>query len=288
MVEGDEPRPNAPPTGDPPTGDRAIGTAAADEFAGVGGWVLAAAFGAVVLRWVGPLNTVEAIYLATLLVLLPRLAGAQISVDDPVLELDRRAIYLQSALMLLVLGGMGFWLGVARGGLPYLRLDEFDLGRDSIWALGLTAGAMALMAFVWTLRRLGSTDEAPLVRHLLPKTGPEKRAFAGLSVMAGVGEEIAYRGFALTALIEVTGLPLFSAVITSVSFGWVHAYQGIVGMLRAGLLGLLFCVPVLFLGTLWPAMAAHTLVDWISGLVLGERLLGPPPESAAEAREESS
>lgn len=255
----------------------------AQEFRGVGAWVFAAALFAAALRWVGPLNTVESIYLATLLVLLPRLAGAQVAIDDPVLKLDRRSIYMQSGLMLAVLGGMGFWLGASRGGLAYLSLGPIVSPRDGVWALGLTVAALALMLVVWGLRLLSGSGESPLVRHLLPKTAPEKRAFAGLSVMAGVGEEIAYRGFALSALIEVTGLPLFSAVVTSVSFGWVHAYQGVTGMLRAGLLGLVFCVPVLFLGTLWPAVVAHTLVDWISGLLLGDRLLGSEPESTAEA-----
>ena len=250
---------------------------------GLGAWVLAAAFLAIVFRWMGPLDTLESAYLAVLLLLLPRLAGAQRGDDPDALALPRNAIYLQSGIMLGVLGGLAAWLGTRRGGWSDLFLDPIGAGPLTRWTGALTVLAVLLMLGVHAVRQALGDPEPPLVQRLLPETPGEKAGFAALSVMAGVGEELAYRGFGLAALTAVTGAPLFSAVVTSAAFGWVHAYQGVLGMVRAGLLGLMFCGPVLVAGTLWPAIVAHTLVDWIGGLMIGKRLLrdhGSPADPA--------
>jgi membrane protease YdiL (CAAX protease family) len=66
-----------------------------------------------------------------------------------------------------------------------------------------------------------------------------------------------------------------AAVITSVMFGVVHGYQGVLGVLRTGVMGGVLAWGFISSGSLWPVMIAHTLIDLIAGIVLGERLLSP-------------
>jgi membrane protease YdiL (CAAX protease family) len=138
----------------------------------------------------------------------------------------------------------------------------------------LTAAAVALLFAV----RAGETrlgwKETPLLLELLPRTRSEKTVFAGLSFVAGFGEEIAYRGFALAWMASILGSAGAALVITSLAFGLLHAYQGVPGVARTGLLGGLFGISVLATGSLWPAILAHTAVDLLAGLVLADTLTG--------------
>ena len=64
-----------------------------------------------------------------------------------------------------------------------------------------------------------------------------------------------------------------AAVITTVVFGVLHAYQGWHGMVRAGLLGALLAWGFLVGGSLWPPIVAHALLDILAGIVLADRLV---------------
>ena len=152
-----------------------------------------------------------------------------------------------------------------------------------VWtALLLAAGGVIGAAF-WLLGRILDLDETPLLRQLLPKTGPEKRVFAVLSLCAGVGEELAYRAYAVLAISAVVGSAWVALALACVPFGLVHVYQGPVGVVRTYILGLVLGASYLATGSLWPAMVAHTALDLLGGLVLGDRLLEPEPAGAEAA-----
>jgi len=119
--------------------------------------------------------------------------------------------------------------------------------------------------------------ESPMLRYLLPRRHEERHAFGVLSVAAGFGEEIAYRGYAMTVLTPVLGVG-GAAVLTSTVFGVLHGYQGSLGILRTGVMGGVLAWGFLASGSLWPAVISHTVIDLAAGLWLGERLL--PPERA--------
>jgi len=99
-----------------------------------------------------------------------------------------------------------------------------------------------------------------------------------LSVAAGFGEEFAYRGYAITVLVPVLGVP-GAVVLTSAVFGVLHGYQGALGIFRTGVMGAMLAWGFLSSGSLWPPIVAHTMIDLVAGLWLGERLLSPerPP-----------
>ena len=89
---------------------------------------------------------------------------------------------------------------------------------------------------------------------------------------AGAGEEVAYRGYAITVLGPVLGVA-GAVAVTSVVFGVVHGYQGALGVLRTGVMGAVLALGFIWSGSLLPAIIAHTLIDLIAGVALGERLL---------------
>jgi len=213
----------------------------------------------------------DAAFLAALVALLPMLAVAQLSlVPDEAVE--RIPAYRASATAILVLGAISAVLGVRRAGWEGLGLGPMPLGAWATWTVGTLLAAVTLILALHAVRILTAIEESPLLVEMLPRTLPEKRLFAVLSFAAGFGEEIAFRGYALPVLAPHLGGPWGSAVFTSVVFGLFHAYQGPLGMARTMLLGLLLCVSFLLSGSLWPAIAAHVILDLLGGLVWGDRL----------------
>jgi uncharacterized protein len=184
--------------------------------------------------------------------------------------LPRRAAYLSSILSLWILAGITVavaWIGGMRaadlGLLPLPPVTFF------LWVVSLTAAAVAtVLGF-----HLAGFREAPIVEELMPVTRPERLLFVGVSVTAGVCEEIVFRGFLIPALLLATGSLPLALLVSSAVFGVVHAYQQAPGALRAALLGALMAAPLLIHGSILPAIAAHALFDVIAGLWLSRRLM---------------
>lgn len=107
--------------------------------------------------------------------------------------------------------------------------------------------------------------------YFLPRNEREFRLFAGLSVTAGVVEEIFYRGFLIWYLAQI--VPLWAAVVvSSLIFGLGHSYQGVGGVLRTGGVGLGAAVLYVVSGSIWLPMIAHILLDLLQGKMVLEIL----------------
>ena len=103
------------------------------------------------------------------------------------------------------------------------------------------------------------------LRPLMPETERDGAWFAGLSVTAGVCEEILYRGFLMGVLAAATGSGVFALVASSVVFGVGHLYQGPAGALRAGFTGLVLGFVFLATGSLLVPVVMHAVIDLTSG-----------------------
>lgn len=110
--------------------------------------------------------------------------------------------------------------------------------------------------------------ESKLTYHLMPTSGREHWAFLGVSASAGFGEELTYHGFLLAGLAGWLGNGWLAALLANLAFGLLHGYQGHAGVVRAFLMGYVFCLPVVTGAGLWPAMAGHFLVNAVLGLGL--------------------
>ena len=119
-----------------------------------------------------------------------------------------------------------------------------------------------------------------MVHLLMPESRLERWwALLGLAPTAGICEEFLYRGFLLSEASGWFHSALWGIVISSLAFGLAHVYQGVNGMFRAALLGALLAYPVVAVGSLYPSMTAHFLIDAVALLWLGPKFLKPedPP-----------
>ena len=150
-------------------------------------------------------------------------------------------------------GGLGFWIG-----------------------LGVIVAMTGFFVYSWRSTRSASANERGEqagylgdVAHYIPRTPEELRNFVGISITAGIVEEIVYRGFVLWYLSQF--MPLWVAVVvSSLAFGFAHSYQGANGAVRAGLVGLAFAIFYVGTGSIWLPILAHALLDILQGVTLYE------------------
>ena len=99
---------------------------------------------------------------------------------------------------------------------------------------------------------------------VMPHTRTERLWFSGVSLTAGFCEEFLYRGYFISVFSPWLGW--WGAAALSVPFFAVaHMYQGWNGVLRTGMIGAFLTLVVAILGSLWPAIALHALIDLASG-----------------------
>jgi hypothetical protein len=233
-------------------------------------WLGAAAAGILVwmaspeLRW--PARALTALLLGPAPIAFMLQASAADTFPRP---LPRVPIYWGTMLGLWILGLLALGAGALSGftarlmGLTPLHADQF-----LVWT---GFGILASAAIVALFKAFGFRDTA-LMREIVPVTPREKVLFIGLSVSAGVCEEMAFRGFLLPALMVATGSLAGGVVLSSLAFGVLHAHQRAGGAVRAALLGAVLSVPLIVTGSVFASMAAHAIVDIVGGLWLARWL----------------
>jgi len=160
-------------------------------------------------------------------------------------------------------------------------LDRFGLGRafDPVRHVMLALLGVALV-------KLSGAYLEPLIGQLLGGDRDLSR-FSGqiddigglLSLLAfswgfaAFGEELAFRALLMGGIWHALGgtrrAALIALIVQSLVFGAVHLYQGPVGLVGAGISGLVFGGLVIAArGSLWPAILAHGISNSISLILL--------------------
>lgn len=250
-------------------------------------WMLHVGLGAMLLVGLGlhlrlEAGLMESLFTGFLLFTLPMLSVLQLSLIDGD-TFDRPGMYAGSAVTLVLLTVVALIVGALGPGLESMALRGAPAVEVAIATGWLALGTALLFLLFLGVERVASIEEHPLLAQLIPRTRHERRLFAGLSVVAGLGEEVVFRGFLLAVLAPALGDPWTALLVSSLAFGVLHVYQGPWGIARTALLGALFGVSVLLHGTLWPAVIVHVLYDWFGGLVYGPRAL-PPSDSDRRGR----
>lgn len=220
------------------------------------------------------LGWLDALFLAALIELLPVFAVVQVDLARD-LMVERVQAYLTSSVMILFLGVSSLVLGSRLVGLEGmgLRIEPSQVPVAILWGGATFALGIAILWFFLILRKRCGWSESRLVRELMPVTRREKVWYAGLSFCAGFGEELAYRAYAIPALIVAGGSASAAVALTSVAFAVLHSYQGVLGVVRTGVVGVIMGMVFLHTGSVWPAIVAHVLIDLAVGFVLADRLL---------------
>ena len=147
-----------------------------------------------------------------------------------------------------------------------------DLGIDlrAVHVIAIVIGLLIGFALPVLLARFSGRGEEPApppqltsIAFFLPRGGRERAWFAAMSVVAGVCEEIVFRGFLIRFFAEPpVGIGLAAGVaVAAMIFGLDHGYQGVKGIVTTGVLALLFTAFFFGSGSLWLPIAVHALLD---------------------------
>ena len=156
-----------------------------------------------------------------------------------------------------------------------------DVGEASgrrIITIGFVGAGLILVAITAAYKRKRIVQLSPerlaKVLHrlgpLVPRPGVERALWVLVAVTAGFCEELLYRGWLWRFFRDLTGHLWIAVVLSAVAFGFAHAYQGRAGIISAGIVGLLFSVPVLLANSLVPGQVIHTGLDLMNGLLLSK------------------
>jgi len=153
-----------------------------------------------------------------------------------------------------------------------LREQIPRFGEPLAWAVarGLLITLPMLAVFWWLVR-----SDRPALRHLrqqvewligemFPDAGIAQ--FAMIALLAGVGEELLFRG-ALQSIFGRWTTPVVGLVITSLLFGAAHALSKLYFLL-ATLIGLCFGWLTLHYNDLVAPIVAHTVYDFVALMYL--------------------
>jgi CAAX protease family protein len=167
-------------------------------------------------------------------------------------EDDLHLIVLEEAMLLLLLG----W---------FLRVRGWSVGHfaayPSLRELAMAVGLTGLSAIVWVLPPLmfASTDTGVT-------SGGAGLSWPGalaVSIINPLFEELFLCAYMLPFLTKRGGpaLAVAGSLLVRLSF---HTYQGPVGLLSIGLLGLVFTTFYLRTQRLWPVLIAHGVLDFVA------------------------
>lgn len=104
--------------------------------------------------------------------------------------------------------------------------------------------------------------------EMLPVTVKEKKVWTCVSITAGITEEIIYRGFLIYAFGYLyPNLSIWLVIVmASLLFGLGHIYQGLTGVLKTTIIGLVFSVIFIGIGSILPLIIVHFLIDYVAKL----------------------
>lgn len=164
---------------------------------------------------------------------------------------------VQDGIMLT--GGLGLWATVLVWWLVHRQetaFPELFATRSSRWPADLAIGALVGMGWVLVY---GAIGWPPFSAMFVADAG--KALSLPTSLSAGFCEEFLFRGFLMLLLARAGASAGWQVFWSSIAFGLAHVFWGPVGMLFTVALGASFAGLRLWRGNVWPAVAAHTLLN---------------------------
>lgn len=184
---------------------------------------------------------------------------------------DRRQLYRHTHFghwtLFIIVMTLWAWTGRSWAALGFGM--EFDRW-SALAAILAIAGIVFLLL---QLRQFGSAsrDDIDKIKArigcmsiLIPQNRGELVRFYGLSITAGIVEEVLWRGFLIWYLNQF--MPLWAAAaISTIAFGLAHAYQGISHLPPIILAGAALSGLYVLSGSIWLCIVMHAAVDILQG-----------------------
>jgi len=220
-------------------------------------------------------NLVEAGFVMVLIAVVPVLSF-RTSRQPEIFALPRLKLYLSAVVSQWILAALGIVVLVvtseqfAAVGFRMVPFPEFLLWTAAL--AGVSLAALGLVVFLEN--REWWPPEPKMVYALIPQTPTEKLwAVLVIAPTAALCEEFLYRGLLLAMLSQWLHSAGWGLAVSSAAFVMAHMYQGFSGVARAALLGALLAVPMIRLGTIFPSMASHFLIDAVALIWLGPKMI---------------
>lgn len=120
------------------------------------------------------------------------------------------------------------------------------------------------------LQATGLAEPAKTPSYLLPQSGTEYALAFLLLIVVAVSEETIFRGYLLRRFSQLTGSRWIGVAVTSAIFALGHAYQGSLGVVAVGVIGVILALVYLKRGSLVAPITMHFIQDFI-GLIIVPR-----------------
>jgi membrane protease YdiL (CAAX protease family) len=195
-------------------------------------------------------------------------AGGQLASHGNAIQIYLVAAFMDWALLYYC------WVGVHHAGGSLWSLSG---GRWTTWKSLAVDLAIALPFWiVWEGAAFGvhwllGTSDAKTVDSLLPQSLIEILVWIGVSITAGICEELAFRGY-LQRQLHALGGVYVGAIGQGLVFGLAHAYQGWKNVVVISVLGILFGILAAWRRNLRANILVHAWADiwggWLQMLVL--------------------
>ncbi|HWB19289.1 MAG TPA: CPBP family intramembrane glutamic endopeptidase [Phycisphaerales bacterium] len=171
------------------------------------------------------------------------------------------------------------------------NLDLFPLALPS--PLALAAGLAVYLLTVLYMRpywRRAVQRNARVVYYYMPSNHAEHFWWIIVSTLAGIGEEITWRGVQTALLVVLVHNYWLASALVSISFGAAHMSQGWKSAIRIVIFSMGFHLLVWLSQSLYVAMAVHVIYDITAGLTYGYygRKLGYSAANSPASNAESS
>jgi membrane protease YdiL (CAAX protease family) len=183
---------------------------------------------------------------------------------------SHKAVLLKYVLLILSEWGMAYyaWAGVHwRGG----NLRDLTGGRWTNWRSVATDVAIAIPFWgvweltAWLVYRAVERVPAASAAYQPPSGLAEVTLWILLSISAGIGEEIVFRGYLQKQFQAATGSIAAAVILQSLFFGLAHTYQGWKRVIVIAALGILYGALVAWRRNLRTSMIAHAWSDIFDG-----------------------
>lgn len=182
---------------------------------------------------------------------------------DQGLRVERLDFYLETVVIQTLLVALALWAARANGiALSIAPAGSFE---SSLAAVALIVVALGSLSIGW---RLSGEDRRERLRMIVPVSGREKVAWVGVSLTAGIAEELIYRGVLFGLLYSWSAHFWSSAVVAALLFAFAHLVQGWAAVAIVFVYGLLFQMLYAATGSLLAPVLVHVMYDLIAGLAI--------------------
>ncbi len=208
----------------------------------------------------GPISVLGWAFVVFVTVIVP---WAVLRNRESALAMARIPLALRFYAMLLpqiILGVLAIVTGLVEG-LELLPLRAPSL---NAWVAGVAFLVVAL-ALVRPHWRRSVEEHKPTWRLFAPTNRRERRMWVALSLSAGVGEELVWRGVLPALLALLTGSVAVAITLSVVSFALAHAIQGLRSVLAIATIAAAFHALVFVSGSLYVGMVVHFAYDVVAG-----------------------